>query len=206
MPKALSGELILQALCEIAGRKRDIGLAQVEALYGLFFSQVGRKREFIYGLKAEREYEGVRLFQSSGVTEEGKAESKQDDKTDSKQEGLQDERKEIVQVIPDGEDFSLGGEYIVAQRYPIRFGFYTGFSSIRVPDDPDNTDMITADVDMYGITFSVGRRSENMSVNLGLDYAFGSGHDLTSDANGGKIRTDCDRTVALVTVSTTYYY
>lgn len=129
LPKALSGELILQALCEIAGKKRDIGLAQVEALYDLFSSQVGRKREFIYGLKAEREYEGVRLFQSSGVTEEGKAESKQDDKTDSKQEGLQDERKEVVQVIPDGEAFSLGGEYIV------NVCLLSGFDFKKIPTD-----------------------------------------------------------------------
>ena len=116
LPKALSGELILQALCEIAGKKRDIGLAQVEALYDLFSSQVGRKREFIYGLKAEREYEGVRLFQSSGATEEGKAESKQDDKTDSKQEGLQDGIQETVQVVLNGDEFSLGGEYFVNAR------------------------------------------------------------------------------------------
>lgn len=133
LPKALSGELILQALCEIAGRKRDIGLAQVEALYGLFFSQVGRKREFIYGLKAEREYEGVRLFQISGITEEGKTESKQDNKTDSKQhgqpEGLQDGIQETVQVVLNGDEFSLGGEYFVNAR------LLSGVSLKKIPTD-----------------------------------------------------------------------
>ena len=129
LPKALSGELILQALCEIAGKKRDIGLAQVEALYDLFSSQVGRKREFIYGLKAEREYEGVRLFQSSGVTEEGKAESKQDDKTDSKQEGLQDGIQETVQVVLNGDEFSLGGENFVNAR------LLSGVSLKKIPTD-----------------------------------------------------------------------
>lgn len=103
-------------------------------------------------------------------------------------------------------DVSLGGEYVVAERYPIRAGFYTAFSSIRVPDDPDNTDFITTDVDMYGVTFSVGRRSDNMSVNLGVDYAFGDGHDLGNGRNGDKSRSDCDRYVALATVSTTYYF
>ena len=103
-------------------------------------------------------------------------------------------------------DVSVGAEYIVAERFPVRAGFYTAFSSIRTPDDPDNADFITTDVDMYGVTFSVGRRSENMSVNVGFDYAFGSGHDLANDAGGDKLRTDCDRSVLLATVSTTYYF
>ena len=59
---------------------------------------------------------------------------------------------------------------------------------------------------MYGVTFSVGRRGDNMSVNLGFDYAFGSGHDLGDDTSGNKVRTDCDRSVLLATVSTTYYF
>ena len=103
-------------------------------------------------------------------------------------------------------DISLGGEYIVAKRYPIRAGFYTGFSSIRVPDDPGDADMVTTDVDMYGVTFSVGRRGDNMSVNFGIDYAFGEGHDLGNDTAGDKSRTDCDRHVLLAIVSTTYYF
>ena len=103
-------------------------------------------------------------------------------------------------------DVSLGGEYIVAERYPIRAGVYTAFSSIRTPNDPENTDLITTDVDMYGVTFSVGRRGDNMSVNLGFDYAFGSGHDLADNSSGGKERTDCDRSVLLATVSTTYFF
>ncbi len=103
-------------------------------------------------------------------------------------------------------DVSLGGEYIVADRYPVRAGFYTAFSSIRVPNDPESTDFITSDIDMYGITFSVGRRNENMSVNIGVDYAFGNGYDLGSSSNGDKVRIDCDRRVMLATVSTTYYF
>ena len=103
-------------------------------------------------------------------------------------------------------DVSLGGEYIVAERYPIRAGVYTAFSAIRVPDDPENTDFITSDIDMYGVTFSVGRRSDNMCVNLGVDCAFGSGHDRTYGANGDQVRADCDRREVLAMVSTTYYF
>jgi long-chain fatty acid transport protein len=103
-------------------------------------------------------------------------------------------------------DVSVGGEYFVAEHYPVRLGAYTAFSSIRIPSEPETTDFVTSDVDMYGITFSVGHRGEKMSVNLGLDYAFGSGHDLANDATGDKPRTDCDRRVLLATVSTTYYF
>ena len=104
-------------------------------------------------------------------------------------------------------DVSIGGEYIVAEHYPIRAGFYTAFSSVRVPNDPDETEFVTTDVDMYGVTFSVGQRlDDKMSVNFGIDYAFGHGHDLGEDAEGNDMRTSCDRRVLLATVSTTYYF
>ncbi len=102
-------------------------------------------------------------------------------------------------------DVSLGGEYVVAGRYPIRAGVYTACSSIRLPDDPSETNFVSSDVDMYGVTFSVGRRNERMSVNFGIDCAFGSGHDLADGGDGAKTRTDCDRRVVLAMVSTTYY-
>ena len=102
-------------------------------------------------------------------------------------------------------DVSLGGEYVVKECYPIRAGFYTAMSAIRVPEDPETTDFATSDVDMYGFTFSVGRRTKLMSVNFGVDVAFGSGYDLDIDDNGAKRRVDSDRSVFLVTVSTTYY-
>ena len=101
---------------------------------------------------------------------------------------------------------SLGAEYVVAERYPIRAGAYTALSATRVPDDPEDVDFVTSDIDVYGITFSVGRRVENMSVNLGIDYAFGSGKDLGNGTSGDKVRIDCDRDVLLATVSTTYYF
>jgi hypothetical protein len=59
---------------------------------------------------------------------------------------------------------------------------------------------------MYGFTLSVGRISERMSVNFGIDYAFGDGHDVGYDDSGSTIRSKCDRDVVLGTVSTTYYF
>ena len=103
-------------------------------------------------------------------------------------------------------DVSIGGEYIFAEHYPVRFGVYTAFSSTEVPNDPDSTNFITSDVDMYGVTLSVGHRSDNMCVNFGLNFAFGSGHDLTTDDVGDSSRSDCDRCILLATASTTYYF
>ena len=45
-----------------------------------------------------------------------------------------------------------------------------------------------------------------MSVNIGLDYAFGHGHDLSYSDDGDLTRNSCDRNVLLATVSTTYYF
>ena len=55
-------ELMLSSLERVAGRKRDIGSAQVEAVEKLFASQTGRERELIYGIRLKRVYEGVLLF------------------------------------------------------------------------------------------------------------------------------------------------
>ncbi len=103
-------------------------------------------------------------------------------------------------------DLSLGGEYVIAGRYPLRAGVYTAFSSIHVPDSPDSNDLSTSDVDMYGTTFSIGRRGDNIGINLGFDCAFGHGHDLGYGENGEQIRTACNRRVFLATVSTTFYF
>ncbi len=103
-------------------------------------------------------------------------------------------------------DLSLGGEYVIAGRYPLRAGVYTAFSSIHVPDSSDSNDLSTSDVDMYGTTFSIGRRGDNIGINLGFDCAFGHGHDLGYGENGEQIRTACNRRVFLATVSTTFYF
>ena len=103
-------------------------------------------------------------------------------------------------------DVSLGGEYIVAERYPIRAGFYTAMSAVRIPEDTSSAQFFMSDVDVYGVTFSVGRRGANMSVNLGVDCAFGNGQDLDYGDGGDKVRVDSDRCVILAIVSTTYYF
>ena len=116
------------------------------------------------------------------------------------------ERYEQTMHLHSVVDLSLGGEYVIAGRYPLRAGIYTAFSSIRVSDSPEDTDLSTSDVDMYGTTFSIGRRGDNIGINFGFDYAFGHGHDLGYGADGEQIRTACNRRVFLATVSTTFYF
>ncbi|MBR6021644.1 MAG: hypothetical protein IK066_04415 [Kiritimatiellae bacterium] len=103
-------------------------------------------------------------------------------------------------------DVSLGGEVVVAENYPVRAGVYTAFSASRVPSDPGTTDIATSDVDMYGVTFSVGRRKDHVSVNIGIDYAFGHGHDLGYSSDNKQVRTPCREEVFLCSVSTVYHF
>lgn len=67
LPKAICGELILRSLCRIAGRKRDIGSVQVEAVEELYLSEKGKERLFIYGIQAKKDYDGIRLNLSDAV-------------------------------------------------------------------------------------------------------------------------------------------
>ena len=87
---------------------------------------------------------------------------------------------ESVYVDQEGVmDFSLGGEYYVRKQYPVRAGFFTSFSS--APDielDPESqsfSETQSPQVDLYGIAFSVGKETERVNMNLGLNYIFGTG-------------------------------
>ena len=64
----------------------------------------------------------------------------------------------------------------------------------------------SSDVDMYGVTFSVGRRVQNITVNIGVDYAFGHGHELGVGQDDSYARMPCDRNVFLCSLSTAYHF
>lgn len=84
-------------------------------------------------------------------------------------------------------DFSLGGEYYVRGIYPVRAGFFTSYSSapdIELDDESQSfSDSQAPQIDLYGVTFSVGRETSRVNINMGVNYIFGSG-----DAQGW----DCD--------------
>jgi len=70
-------------------------------------------------------------------------------------------------------DFSLGGEYYIKDRYPIRAGFFTSLSAS--PDADPQTSYYPAHINKYGLTLSIGRETQNTTMNIGLNYSWGSG-------------------------------
>ena len=64
LPAIIRQEILLTCLQDVCHKKRDIGSVQVAALEELFTSQVGKERNFIYGILAKRTYEGVTLTPS----------------------------------------------------------------------------------------------------------------------------------------------
>lgn len=70
-------------------------------------------------------------------------------------------------------DANLGGEYYIARAYPIRAGFYTSRSA--APDVNLEKEEYPAQINEYGVTFSVGRELENVMMSIGVNYILGSG-------------------------------
>jgi long-chain fatty acid transport protein len=73
-------------------------------------------------------------------------------------------------------DVNLGGEYYVMDNYPLRLGFFTDNSS--APETDTQTSYYPAHINKYGITASVGRESEHTTLNVGINYVWGSGDSV----------------------------
>ncbi len=76
-------------------------------------------------------------------------------------------------------DVNLGCEYVFQKKFPVRAGFFTSFSS--APDLDINDEDSLGQINEYGLTCSVGRRSSILDANIGLNYLFGTGEDLGYD-------------------------
>lgn len=57
--KAIRDRVILEALCEVAGKRKDIGKVQIDSVADLINAESGKRREFIYSLVAIRTAKGV---------------------------------------------------------------------------------------------------------------------------------------------------
>lgn len=86
-----------------------------------------------------------------------------------------DESEDVI-VFTEREptfDFALGAEYYWTARYAVRGGFYTAqanteeLSKNQTDQDPH--------IDMYGITASLSRFTQDSSVSLGVVYGMGKG-------------------------------
>ena len=105
-------------------------------------------------------------------------------------------------------DFSLGGEHYLRRKYPVRAGFFTSRSAAPDPV-ADNTDE-AGQIDLYGLTATVGVEMKNAASNIGLNYLWGEGRAIGwgTDAAGEIVNTvsDSDETHLYVVFNTQYYF
>ena len=114
MPTVLQKNLIHRLLGELAGSKKDLTAAHMEAVQMLFAAQVGKSVCLPYGIRAHADYEQI-------VLQKGSGQKKQTDQTDSnnrkKQTGknaAEQKVREYELVIP-GELILESGEQIMTK-------------------------------------------------------------------------------------------
>ncbi len=86
------------------------------------------------------------------------------------------ERLELKVSHDDVINVNAGVEYYYREIYPLRAGFFTDFSASPGVDSEDQN--TSPRLDAYGISASVGKKLEHISLNLGVIYVFGSGRSL----------------------------
>ena len=109
------------------------------------------------------------------------------DDADRANEGLDQHIKRNLVV-----NGSVGAEYVVRGRFPIRAGFFTDFAASPSPHyyNPDiigsnpNTDN-NMHVDRYGSSLSIGYRTEHTATDVGTIISYGSGQTTRQEADEG---------------------
>lgn len=116
---------------------------------------------------------------------------------------------ESLHIVREGVmNLNVGGEYYIQKQYPVRAGFFTNFSSSpgTDPSDPANS----LDINLYGLSTSVGKELEHMSLNMGVLYLFGKGTDLgwilKSDETMDYVSTDASIKQIYLMANTSYYF
>ncbi len=101
-------------------------------------------------------------------------------------------------------DFSLGGEYYLAEHYPLRAGFFTSLSAAPAADPA--TSWYPAHINKYGLTCSIGRETENTSFNIGVNYSWGSGDFVGWNQEGVGVTVDAEESFLYVFAGTSYFF
>ncbi|MHB1843699.1 MAG: hypothetical protein ACYCWW_02540 [Deltaproteobacteria bacterium] len=70
-------------------------------------------------------------------------------------------------------NLALGGQWLVADKYPLRGGLFTNRSSAPKIDSGPEPQL--ADVDVYGISAGITLPSEHTETTIGLVYSYGAG-------------------------------
>ena len=74
-PELIRSEMVCDTLANVSGSSKDIGAVHVDAVQGLFSSQVGRKISLPYFVVAYRDYEGVLLTKQRETMDEPEPEA-----------------------------------------------------------------------------------------------------------------------------------
>lgn len=74
-------------------------------------------------------------------------------------------------------DLNLGAEYYISNVYPIRAGVFTARSAAPNVELKNEMKGYPGQIDEYGLSASIGRELDNVSMSLGVNYIFGSGDD-----------------------------
>lgn len=101
-------------------------------------------------------------------------------------------------------DVSLGGEYYVAEHYPLRAGFFTSLSAAPAADP--ETSWYPAHINKYGLTASIGRETDNTSFNIGVNYSWGSGDFVGWGEEGTLVKVDAKESFLYVFAGTSYFF
>jgi len=76
---------------------------------------------------------------------------------------------------------SVGAEYVVRGRFPVRAGFFTDFAASPSPHDDSGNNPNTANyehVNRYGGSLSIGYRTEHTATDVGTIISYDSGRQL----------------------------
>jgi len=104
-------------------------------------------------------------------------------------------------------DLNMGGEYVLLGKYPLRAGVFTSRSS--APDLDVEESHYPAQIDLYGMTCSVGATTRNSAVNLGVNYIFGQGDDFGwafGEATNERVIVDAREEYLYFIFNTSYYF
>ena len=132
-PALLIREVLLVTLQKVAGSSRDIGSVHVEELCTLYTRQVGRVICLPYGVRAERVYEGIRLYR-----EEPAADMERESIEVTGEMLSRAEKEEVVLALPDGRlhlrirDFSGNMQEIPKKTYTKWFDYGKIKSGLRL--------------------------------------------------------------------------
>jgi long-chain fatty acid transport protein len=101
---------------------------------------------------------------------------------------------------------ALGLEYVLADRYPLRAGFFTDFSAAKNPPDPNVGN--TSHIDRLGGTLSIGYRTQHTSSDLGVNVSGGSGRNVVPDnLNFGQSKvTRASQLLVYIFLGTSYQF